>query len=293
MKRIAGLVAALGVMAVTSQVIHVQGPNRAHFHHVHQNSTDPGKTIEWYERLFGAQRIKFRNRSDGLFTGRGFILIDKVDTAPKDLEMTAIRHIGWAGVDGPNEYAWWRAQGATFHTPLTPLNQNWFFYLYGPDREIAEIYTGDKNHLFNHVHLSTSDVAATANWFETHLGLTFPTSAKAPRPADPAARWGGAARVDGVTFVLIYKDHYYASSEKRLPVGRTLATTQGSPIDHLAFSYTDIQPVYERMRAAGVRILDPIADRPAHGIRSFFVQGPDNVLLELVQAKPLPDSLWD
>lgn len=292
MKRLACSFVLLGVFAATARVTLVQERARAHFHHVHQNATDPDRTIQWYERFFGAQRIRYKSVSDGLFTGRGFILIDRVDRPPKDLETTAIRHIGWAGVDGPSEFAWWKAQGASVHTPLTPLNQNWFFYLFGPDREIAEIYTGDKNHLFNHVHLSTDDVGATASWFERHLGLEFPAAAKAPRPADPDARWGAAARIDGVSVVLIYKDHYYAASEKRLPKGRTLETTKGSPIDHLAFSYERLQPAFERLRSAGVRIVEPIAVRPGHNLRSFFVQGPDNLLIEIVEAKPIPDGLW-
>jgi hypothetical protein len=27
-------------------------------------------------------------------------------------------------------------------------------------------------------------------------------------------------------------------------------------------------------------------------MKSFFVRGPDNVLLEIVEAKPIPDGLW-
>ena len=33
---------------------------------------------------------------------------------------------------------------------------------------------------------------------------------------------------------MIYKDHYYAESVPRLPVGRTLDLSQGSPVDHVA-----------------------------------------------------------
>ena len=97
--------------------------------------------------------------------------------------------------------------------------------------------------------------------------------------------------MDGVSFVLIYKDHYYADSEKRLPVGRPLQTTEGSPVDHVAFSYENIAPELERMRAAGVPIVRPIAERP-DGVKSFFITGPEAVLIEIVEAKPIPDGLW-
>lgn len=158
------------------------------------NSTDPAKTQQFYEKTFGAQPVKYKNTTDALFTSRGFILINKVDRTPKDPETTSIRHIGWAGVDGPKEYARLQAQRLQFHTPLTPLGQNWFFYIFGPDREIAEVYTGDQNHLFNHVHFSVDSVAATAQWYERILGVTFPESAKGPRPTDPNARRGSATR---------------------------------------------------------------------------------------------------
>jgi catechol 2,3-dioxygenase-like lactoylglutathione lyase family enzyme len=290
MKRVF-VAAAFVVLGVSAAFVQQMGPKPAHFHHVGVNSTDPAKTQEFYEKTFGAQPVKFKDRTDALFTSRGFILINKVSQPPKDLETTSIRHIGWAGVDGPNEFNYLKQKGAQFHTPLTPLGTNWFFYIFGPDKEIAEIFTGDQNHLFNHVHFSVDDVAKTADWYERILGMKFPASAKGPKPADPNARWGSAARLDGVSFVLIYKDHYYADSEHRLPVGRPLQTTTGSPIDHIAFSYENIAPELERIRAAGVAVTQPIAERP-DGVKSFFVTGPDNVSIEIVEAKPIPDGLW-
>jgi catechol 2,3-dioxygenase-like lactoylglutathione lyase family enzyme len=285
------LAGILLVLAVSAASLQQSGPPPARFHHVHVNSTDPAKTTAFYQTTFGAQPVRYKDKTDGLFVSRGFILINKVAAPPKDLETTAIRHIGWAGVDGPNEFARLKEKGAQFHTPLTALGTNWFFYMFGPDREIAEIYTGDQNHLFNHVHQSVENVATTADWYQRILGMRFPAAATGPRPADPNARWGSQARVDGVSFVLIYKDHYYAESEHRLPVGRPLQSTQGSPVDHIAFSYENIAPELDRMRAAGVPIVQPIAER-ADGIKSFFITGPDQVLIEIVEAKPIPDGLW-
>jgi catechol 2,3-dioxygenase-like lactoylglutathione lyase family enzyme len=292
MQRLTFCAALLVVFAISVRVIHVQTPNLAHFHHVHLNVTDPQKSAQFYQQVFGAQPVKFANLSDAMFTGRGFILMNKVNQRPRDLETTAIRHIGWAGVDGPHEFEWWKAQGVDFHTPLTPLGQNWFFYVYGPDREIAEVFTGDKNHWFNHVHLSAENVTATAGWLERNLGMQFPAAAKGPRPTDPAARWGSSARIDGVSVVLIYKDHYYADSERRLPAARTFEPTRGTPVDHIAFSYENITPVFDRMKAAGETIVEPIAVRPEQGFKSFMVMAPDNVLVEIVEAKPIPDGLW-
>jgi catechol 2,3-dioxygenase-like lactoylglutathione lyase family enzyme len=81
MRRLLFVVGLIGVLALSSRVIEMQTPNQAHFHHVHLNSTDPQKTFEFYEQVFGAKRVKFRDRSDALFTGRGFLLVNKVDRA--------------------------------------------------------------------------------------------------------------------------------------------------------------------------------------------------------------------
>jgi len=107
--------------------------------------------------------------------------------------------------------------------------------------------------------------------------MKFPDTAKEPRPSNPTDRWGSAARLDGVSFVTIGKDHYCADSKKRLPAGRRLESTRGSPIDRIPFSYENIQPVFEQMRAAGLTIVEPVATRPGVGLKSFFVPGPDNV----------------
>lgn len=292
MTRLAVLAGLLAVLVLGTRTAHLQTVVPARFHHVHLNSTDIETTRQFYQRVFGAQPIRFGGVADALFTSRGFILLTRVDRVSRDLETTAIRHIGWAGVDGPSEFAWWQREGLDVHTPLTPLGQQWFFYVWSPDRAIAEVYTGDRNHLFNHLHFSTDDVTAMAGWFTRHLGMTFPDSARQPRPTDPTARWGTSARIDGVSVVLIYKDHYYAESEKRLPVGRRLEPTEGSPVDHVAVSYDDIDPVYARLQAAGVPIVEPIAVRAEQGLRSFFIPGPDNLLIEVVEAPPIPDGLW-
>jgi len=104
--------------------------------------------------------------------------------------------------------------------------------------------------------------------------------------------WGNEFRLDGISFLITYKDHYYVDAERRLPVGRLLESSQGSPIDHIAFSYEDIAPVFERMKRDGVEIVSPIAERSDFGFRSFFIQGPDGVLVEIVEAEPIPDGLW-
>ena len=69
--------------------------------------------------------------------------------------------------------------------------------------------------------------------------------------------------------------------------------TKGRAIDHIAFSYRDIRPIFERMKRDGVTIVDAIADRPEYNHKSFFVLAPDKVLVEIVEAKPIPEGIWE
>jgi catechol 2,3-dioxygenase-like lactoylglutathione lyase family enzyme len=269
-------------------------PEPASFHHVHLNVADPQKTIEFYQRVFGAVLVKFQGVADALFTERSFILMNKVSRpAPAELT-TAIWHIGWGGVDLPNEFNWWKAKGVEFHKPITKLGEtNYYMYLYGPDREVVEIYSGEQNHRYNHVHLFATDVNATAQWYADHLGIPL-RRRDIPKPADPTARWANAFRVDNVTINVFAKPDTDPPpswwSDKPL---KTLEPTRGRVIDHIAFSYRRIEPVFERMKKAGIQIVEPIAVREDSGLKSFFVLGPDNVLIEIVEAKPIPDASWD
>ena len=281
-------VLAMGVVAAREAQPQLQ---QARFHHAHLNTHDTERSLQFYQRL-GALPVKFDDRTDAIFTGRGFILLTEVDMPLKDLESTAVRHLGWAGADGPNEYVWWISQGFEVHTPLSQVGPNHFFYFWGPDREIIEIYTGDKNHWFNHLHLWAEDVGATSEWYERHLGQEFRGGARQARPTDPNRVWGNEFRLDGVSFLITYKDHYYVDAELRMPVGRTLEPSRGSPIDHIAFSYEELDPVYARLESAGVEIVQPVEESTEFGFRSFFVNGPDGVLVEIVEAEPVPDGLW-
>jgi len=78
----------------------------------------------------------------------------------------------------------------------------------------------------------------------------------------------------------------------RDPPLKDLKPTKGRPIDHIAFSYRKIEPVFERMQRAGVKIVEPIKADPKYGYRSFYVEGPDAVLVEIVEEKPVPEGIW-
>ena len=177
MRLAASLVAAIALQATPATV------EKARFHHVHLNVTDPQKTLAFYAKWFGASPVKFGGSADALFTERSFLLLQKVAAPSPSALTTGIWHIGWGGVNVPVEDQGLKAGGVEFQTPPTPLGANHYMYLFGPDRELVEIYSGEKNHRFNHVHLFASDVNATSQWYADRLGLTLQRATCRDRPS--------------------------------------------------------------------------------------------------------------
>jgi hypothetical protein len=106
--------------------------------------------------------------------------------------------------------------------------------------------------------------------------------------------WLNSFRCDNVTFIVFGKpDRDPSPPWWPDPPLRDIQPTQGRPIDHIAFSYRELEPVFQRMSAAGVKIVQPIQVQESLQLKSFFVLAPDNVLVEIVESKPIPDGLWD
>ncbi|MGH9755198.1 MAG: VOC family protein [Blastocatellia bacterium] len=269
---------------------------RAHFHHVHLNVTNPEKTLQYYRRVFGATPVKYNDAVDALYTERSFILLNKVDAAPPGALNTGIWHMGWGGVDMTSEAVWLKAMGVDIHTPLTPLGpSSYYMYLSGPDKELIEINTMG-HHRFGHIHLFADDVNETAHWYADHLGVT-PRQRDVPRQSDPntRSRWvSNSFRVDNVNLIVFAKpDTNPPPTWWPDPPLKELQPTKGRPIDHIAFSYRRIEPVYERMKKAGAQIIEPITMREGYGFKSFFALAPNKVLIEIVEAPPIPEGIWD
>jgi len=255
------------------------GTEAAHYHHYHLNVVDPERTINFYKDHLGAIDIRYRGVSDALFTERSFILISKVDTpAPPSTPACILTHVGWAGVDGPHEYNWLKERGVRFQTPVTPLGEAHYMYFFGPDDEVLEIYTGEKSHRFNHYHQFCADMHAAAQWYVDNLGL----ETRVPIETKPQIN---VIRIDNINIVFHPK--------APLKEGEEFESTKGSVIDHVGFSYRNIDPVYERMQSSGVEIVKPIETSEEFGHRSFFVMGPEKMYIEIVEGKPIPEGIWE
>lgn len=270
----------------------------AHFHHVRINATNPAESIRFYRRVFGAVPVKFNDAVDGLFVERSFLLFNPVEEKPDATLNTGVWHIGWGGVDVPAEYEWWKRHDVEFQTPPTPLpgKDNFYMYLFGPDRELIEINTMG-HHRFAHVHFFCDDVNETVAWYAKHLGLK-PGRGLTPKPAGDMSTldkiWINTIQCDNVILIYFGKPDIDPPPSWWKPESplREIQPTRGRAIDHLAFSVTELEPVFERMKQGGAQIVEPIRFDERLKLKSFFVLAPDGVLVEVVEAKPIPEGLW-
>lgn len=280
------LIAFLGPSAWSSMREAASRVETASFHHVHLNVTEPDSTRAFYQKFFGAYPVEYRDRSPALFTERSFILMDRVPEPPPSNVGTALYHVGWAGVVGEAEYDWRVQDGIDVETPVTPLGTNHYMYFWGPDRELLEVYTGNRNHRFEHLHFVVDDQRATSQWFRDHLGI------------QPLGTGGISLGVDNINLIITEiappgapgRPVWYP--EAQYPEDIEVRPTDGTAIDHIAFSYPELDPVFARLRDEGVEIVRPIQTDPIHGHRSFFIRGPDRLLIEIVEARPIPQGLW-
>src|ERR1019366_3641558 len=83
------------------------GAEHGRFHHVHLNVSNIAATSAFYEKVFGVVPVQYGGRTPALMAERSFIFLTQ--TAPISSQLqTGVIHIGWSGVDGPSEYAWWK-----------------------------------------------------------------------------------------------------------------------------------------------------------------------------------------
>jgi catechol 2,3-dioxygenase-like lactoylglutathione lyase family enzyme len=252
--------------------------------------------------------VKYRGLSNAVLVDRSFILFTKVDEPAPWKLISGIYHIGWGGIDGPSEFDWRSKKGVEWETPLSTLGNNYYMYAYGPDKEVIEVWTGFQHERFGHVHLFSDDVAEATAWYVQNLNVNGPGRVPPKPPAAPkdfkadpdnpmeVFRYLWSSQVTTVNDVTI--NIFAKPSEDTVnwwaydPIDE-LVPSDGRSIDHIAFSYRDIEPVFERMKANGVEIVDPIKERKEYGMKSFFVRGPDKVLIEIVEESPIPEGVWE
>ena len=253
------------------------------FHHVHLNSIDPQKAIDFYTRTFDVTRKSSLAGFDGIQSEKIFLLFDKVKQPPVTMPDSAIWHFGWGSTAMETDYQKHLANGITFQTPITRLRSELqFAYMKAPDGALVEINTSNTR-AFIHVHLYSAAPLCTADWYVKHLGATRRAEAVSPcdvpfaAPSEPL----GVIRSPAITVrfgdisLIIYPQ------QKPSP----LVATRGHVVDHIALGVSDLDSLLEQLQKSGVKILEKPHRFGNSNTRAAMIEGPDSIAIELVETK--------
>lgn len=281
------------------------GDNAVHFHHVHINTADIAESEAFYERVFRTVKVRLNGQVDVEKADAALILFREVARQPTDVLAHGIEHIGWgstdvaawyqaaqqrdirtdqrvgAGVVWPIELTFDRSLGSALGLVTGPF---FVVYVQGPANERIEINT-EAHDGFGHVHFMTDDVDTTVAWYEALLDVsavldeaTATTIVVGGAPSDVT---GNAIKIDKVNMI------FFGPPASGVPA--VFQATDDAPIHHIAFAFADLDPVIERVATLGLEVATEVAIEDTYGFRSLLLQAPNEALVELVEAAPMPD----
>ena len=113
---------------------------------------------------------------------------------------------------------------------------------------------------YHHMHLTTTDIAEAVDWYARHMGGTVPEG-------------GGRLSFGDTVFVFFERPAGFEGSA-------------GSGVDHIGFSFENLEAKVTELEAAGVKILSEVRD--VRGQFKFaFIEDPWGTKLEVMEDKEL------
>ncbi len=225
------------------------------FHHIHLNSVDPDRAIDFYTRQFpttakgswgGFPALKSPNDVLVLFT--------RVDTPPSSEPQSAIWHFGWHVTDARHSLETYKSRSEVELLPLyttdeggsvlissdtwpsignvlgltkaqiaearakgvKPAGGGGFSYMRGPDAALVEYAGNHPAERFNHVHLYQEDPIGALEWYQQHLNAPQ-RPGYAPTPAGGTD--GTAARGPDRTWPALNREGMFRSPRAGVEFG--------------------------------------------------------------------------
>jgi len=263
-----------------------EASNATSFHHVHLNSIDPSKAIDFYTRTFDVTKMTRLAGFDGIQSENVHLLFNKVNSPPPASPDSSIWHFGWGSTAMEADYQKHLANGVTFHTPITRLGSGLLFaYMKAPDGALVEINTSNTR-AFIHVHLYSDAPLCAAEWYVKHLGATSrsqrsgPCEAPFAAPSEPLGviRSPAATVRFGEISLIIYP--------RQRP--GPLVSPRGHVVDHIALGVPDLVSALDRLRKSSVKVLEETHPFGDGKTRAAMIEGPDAIAIELIETVPRP-----
>ena len=123
----------------------------------------------------------------------------------------------------------------------------------------------------NHVHVRSSDPHASASWYGKYFNAKMLFAREVmPGTITISMEVGGPVRLN-------ISSKPEGSSDKR-----SAAELNRLGLEHFGFNVTDLAAEIARFEADGIRVVLPATQVPT-GSKIAYIEGPDDVLIELVQ----------
>ncbi len=262
-----------------------EGSNAASFHHLHLNSLDPSKAIDFYTRTFDVTKKTRLAGFDGIQSEKIYLLFDMVKTPPATTPESAIWHFGWGSAAMEADYRKHLDNGVTFHTPITRLGSGLLFaYMKAPDGALVEINTSNTR-AFIHTHLYSDAPLCAAEWYVKHLGAITRAGARAQRSGPCEVPFAAPSEPLGVIRSPAATVRFGEISLIIYPRQRPgpLVSPRGHVVDHIALGVIDLTVTLDRLRKSGVKVLEEPYPFGNSKTRAAMIEGPDGIAIELVE----------
>ena len=123
----------------------------------------------------------------------------------------------------------------------------------------------------NHLHIRSSDPQASASWYEKHFNAKKLWEREVmPGTVTISMEVGGPVRLN------------ISSKSEGSSDARSVAELNRLGLEHFGFDVSDLESELDRLESAGIRIVLPLT-QVSTGSRLAYIEGPDDVLIELVQ----------
>jgi len=292
------------------------------FHHLHLNSVDPDKAIDFYTRQFPSTEKATFAGAPALKSGKVYVLFTKVKAPPPITPQTAIWHFGWHVVDVQKNKAEYLEHGVKLLPLYTtdeggsvfvssdtwpgvggslgltkpqiadakakgvqPTHGAGFAYLEAPDGAIIEYQGNMPAERFNHVHLFQHDPYCAELWYRQHLNAPSRSTYTEGtcKVARPELSWPSLERAGMLRQPAGVTFDDVALTWHVQQDERPLTPTRGHLYDHIGLSVHDLDAWIAKLRAEHVTFLTKIYK--LGDARAVMIEGPSREALELVEIK--------
>ena len=246
----AGLVLVLATSTSTAAALSAQ------YHHVHLTATDPAAAVQWYSKNLGGQVTNIGPFAAASF-GKVTLIFFKAKEGFPGSVGSSVDHIGFSFKDIDAKMKELRESGVEIVSGVEQEGPIKFAFVKDPWGTLIEIVQDPEIEGLHHVHLATTDVKQTLQWYVDAFG-------------------GEISRFAGLTPGVRYGDVWVLAKK----VDEPRAGTKGRSIDHLSWGFADLDAAAVVLKAKGVKFESgPFAF--GNG-KIAFIEAPGGVRIELV-----------